>query len=99
MSEVLPLRPPEAAIAWVYKNVLYVQYPTPSGEPYVCRYPATIENLASALNILVEHSARSAPPRQETHSQVKVAKPREAVGTPQQRSATRDLLKKLGFIG
>jgi hypothetical protein len=50
-------RPSNAAIAWVADGELYVEYPMRNGGPnYIVRYHRTVDDLANALNILIENS-------------------------------------------
>lgn len=50
-------RPSNAAIAWVADGELYVEYPMRNGGPnYIVRMHRTADDLATALNILIENS-------------------------------------------
>lgn len=97
-ADILSARPPNAAIAWATPNGLYIEYATPSGEPYICRLPLTIDGLTTGLNILVERPAPSAPRKdQSSHPQVKKAAPTSKY-SPEERSAARAVLRRLNLI-
>ena len=64
-------KPPQAATAWATRDGLFVEYPMKAGgPPYIVRFKRTIEGLAAALNILIEH-AEPASPKPAKHPAVK----------------------------
>ena len=90
-------RPPTAAIAWATKDELFVEIPTKSGPPYICRYRKTVDGLSAALNILIEHQEATSRNVPQDHPAVKksTATPRAPWATDEQRQRARDLLKRL----
>ncbi len=91
-------RPPTAAIAWVHNGDLYVEFPTKSGVPYICRYKRTLEGLTSALNILIENSEAPAPTPTSAsapHPSVRRVGPSF---TDDQREGVRAILKAKGIL-
>ena len=90
-------RPPSAAIAWATKSELFVEIPSRIGPPLIVRYRKTIEGLAEALNILIEH-AEAAPrsvPRTVPGLTKAPAPSRTPWATEDQRAKARELLKRL----
>ncbi len=100
-SFALSARPPATAIAWATKDGLFVELPTKSGPPYICRYRRTVEGLAEALNILVEHSEASPRSVPTTHPAITRPPPpsRAPWATEDQRAKARDILKRLKIVG
>src|SRR5690349_12373366 len=90
-------RPPNTAIAWASKDSLYVEIPCRDGPPLVCRYRKSIEGLAAALNVLVEHDEQVHRTIQTSHPKItKVPpSPKVAWATEEQRARARDILKRL----
>jgi len=89
-------RPTKAAIAWVQGNDLFVELPTKSGVPYICKYKRTLEGLTAALNILIENSD-ALPPTGPTVAQPHPSVRKVASFSEDQREAARGILKKMGI--
>jgi hypothetical protein len=51
-SPPLSAAPPNAIPVWTDGLSLFTELPTPSGQPYVIRYPLTASGLSSALGLI-----------------------------------------------
>lgn len=95
--------PPKAAIAWVFRGELFVQYPhkDPTQPPCIIREKATVMNLAKVLGIMVEYPAQDQPmlnhPATKTVRDAVVAKSK-VDATEEQREAARATLRKMGLL-
>lgn len=98
-------RPTTAAIAWATSDAIYYEIPAKDGgAPYIVRERRSIEGLARALNVLIEHAA---PPLlrdpNADHAAVQRVEPKPTKvtatwATDAQREKTRELLRKMGKI-
>jgi hypothetical protein len=87
-------RPSNAAIAWVADGDLYVEYPMRGGGPnYIVRYHRTVEDLANALNILIENSV-PAPKMTMIHPGVKRIEAPSSASREMAAKIVREMLLK-----
>jgi hypothetical protein len=101
--------PAWAITAWVDDNFVYTQIPSTKGEPpYIQKYPLTSTGLGEALALMREIYRERHPPGKgrdfisrtatKIAPQVKGRPAKPLLGTPEQREATRQILKKLGIL-
>lgn len=105
-------RPPNAVIAWATADAIYYEVPHKSGgAPFIVRERRSMEGLARALNVMVEHAEaplfrdpndnRADIKRLPDGTAIAGAKPIKPTATwanDEQRAKTRELLKKMGKI-
>lgn len=100
-------RPPKCAIAWATPDAIYCEIPSATGDaPFIIREKRSLQGLAKALNILVEHAEapllRSEDPN-AGHEAIKKVEPSKAKvsatwATQEQRNKTLEVLRKMGKI-
>lgn len=96
-------RPATAAVAWVYRGELYIEYPTKTGVPYIVRQRRTPEALALALGVLIENpdpTPRSPISAQASHPAVSRSYRQSATAakaTAEQRAKALEVLLKMGI--
>lgn len=95
-------RPPRAAIAWTHGDNIFVEMPhkDTSQPPVIVRYRKTVDGLASALNILVEHADTpySRPVADPNANHPAITRKSKVNATESQREAARLALRKLGLL-
>jgi len=64
-TTAISARPPTAAICWTANGRLFIEYPVKDGPPYIIAMACTMENIAKALNIMIEHPAPTLTPKAE----------------------------------
>lgn len=106
-------RPPKAVIAWATADAIFFEVPhKEGGPPFVVRERRSLEGLARALNVMIEHA--EAPLRRDPNEgngsiqklpigvanavTGKPVKQTATWATDEQRERTRELLRKMGKI-
>jgi hypothetical protein len=91
-------RPARAAIAWCDKTSIFVEYSTPSGHPYVARFPKSVVGLAQAFGILVESPTNYSKATQVHPDVKKIAKGATSQVSDEQRARVQGVLRKLRIV-
>lgn len=90
-----PAAPPWAVTAWVTEEYVFVELP--GRIPYVMKFPLSEGGLSKALNILrIRHTEALAPVYVEP--KFTASNRLGTVGTPNQRAAAAEALRKLGIV-
>jgi len=98
-------RPPWAVVMWADESSIYMELPVKDSPPYIQKFPYSEAGLSKALNTmhnvyekLGAHEKKNGGKRIVTHPLLEKRKPKDAFSTDQ-RTAARDVLRKLGLIG
>lgn len=89
-------RPSKVTIAWATRDSLFAEIPCKNGPPLVVRYPLTTAGLQAALNVILDKPDHSGPRASAAPSHPAVRRPLTTF-TDDQRTAARDVLKKMGI--
>jgi hypothetical protein len=99
MSQTLPT---DRAVVWATPDAIHASIPVQgSDQPYITRYPRTIEGLAAALNVVIERPERAGARTTTDHPAVNAKQiertERKRPGNVEQRSKAAKVLAALGI--
>jgi hypothetical protein len=92
--------PKSTTLVWATPSAIFAAIPVlGSDEPYIARFPRSVEGLAAALNVMIEKPERASRDISESHPKINATVPerKKRPGTDEQRARAAAVLKQMGL--
>lgn len=92
--------PQSTTLVWATSTAIFAAIPVQgSDEPYIARFPKSLEGLAAALNVMIAKPERASRDISATHPRINATVPerKKRPGTGEQRARAAAVLKQMGL--